>query len=193
MILRLYTLIKFIIWTPIIWIAKILALPLVPIAVLFADKDGRLPYYLRWLETHDDLGWMAGYYEPDIKKWYDNYGERIALIMWLWRNRAYTLGNYWRCSPNWNTARFKSYGTKEVFKNPNSWWLGTVRYDRKWFFEFSFAISVFGKFNIGLRSGWKLIPFFVMDREYLKAQDPDKMSAGSFNGISIRTTSKKDK
>lgn len=176
---------KFITYTALNTLGSILSIPLVPIAVTLADKDGRLPKPLRWLETPDALGWGAGTYEPDIQKWYDRLGKRGALVMWLWRNRAYGLAAKWRATPNYETMTLKSYGTQDVFANAPAWWLGVIEDgDNKWF-EFSFAIRFGNLFALGMRTGWKLLPFFVGHRP----ENFENTATGLFTGVSLRSSS----
>lgn len=183
---KLLTVIGFFLWTPLLWVAEIASVFLNPIAVMLADSaTGRLPKIFRWMETPDALGWGAGYYEPAIAKIYDNYGKRIALIVWLWRNRIYALADYWNADFTRKETTLKDWGTREVFKHPNHWWFGTMQDGKSWRFEFSFAISVFGKFNIGMRTGWKLIQFFVNPDWY---DNPEARDTGVFTGVTLRTS-----
>jgi hypothetical protein len=69
----------------------ILTWPVVPVAVLLADKEGRLPHIFRWWETHDNLGYAGLDEEETVRKFTEKYGKRLGLIRWLWRNKAYTL------------------------------------------------------------------------------------------------------
>ena len=182
---KLVTIIKFFLFTLVEWVFNLLALPVVPIAVMLADEEGRLPKFLRWFETPDALGWGAGTYEPAIKKVYDERGKRVALIMWLWRNRAYGLSSKWSARPNYDTMVMKSYGTQGVFRNAPAWWLGTITDGDKWWFEFSFAVRFGNLFVLGFRNGWKLLPFFDGHRP----ADFSTTATGLFTGISIRSDS----
>lgn len=178
-----YTLLRFLPWTVFCWCAEILAIFLTPLAVYLADSDGRLPKYLRWMETPDALGWGAGYYEPAIKKVFDKYGKKVALGVWLLRNRVYGLGTVWRCFPEYDTMVLKSYGTKNVFDNAPGWWLGTIQDKSGWYFEFSFAVRVLNLFSIGMRTGWKLLPFFNGHRP-----EDRSTATGIFAGITFRSS-----
>lgn len=85
-------LLRFLLLTPLLLVAELLAYPLVPIAVRLADPTGRLPRGFRWLETHDYLGWSGPLSE--------NYpATRWGLTRWLWRNKAYSLSNRFRVDP----------------------------------------------------------------------------------------------
>ena len=179
------TIVAFLLFTLIEWIANVLTIPLVPIAVLMADKEGRLPKGFRWLETPDALGWGAGTYEPVIMNVFEKYGKRIALIRWLWRNRAYGLAAKWQAKPNYDTMVLRSYGTQAVFKNAPAWWLGTITDGDKWWFEFSFAVRFGNLFVLGFRTGWKLLPFFQGHRP----EDFTTSATGLFTGISPRSDS----
>jgi len=50
---------RFLAYLPVYLIGWILAWPLVPLAVMFGNANGRLPWVFRWLETHDALGWIG--------------------------------------------------------------------------------------------------------------------------------------
>ena len=176
--------IKWFLYSILTLVLTILAYPIVPIAVLFADKEtGRLPKIFRWFETHDDLGWGAGTYEEPIGKAYLKYGKRVALILWLWRNKAYTFRNKIRVDSDYSDYGIVQSGStvppkygfyRELF----------VLYDlkaKKEYFDLFLGCS-FGKFHVYLRMGWKLKPIWK-DRK-----KPDGESAtGMFSGISIRS------
>lgn len=179
------TVVGLFLFTIVEWVFNILALPIVPLAVLLADDQGRLPTLFRWFETPDDLGWGAGTYEPAIKSVYDRYGKRVALVVWLWRNRAYGLSAKWRATPNYDTMVMKSYGTQGVFRNAPAWWVGTITDGDRWWFEFSAALRFGDLFVFGFRTGWKLLPFFDGHRP----EDFSRTATGLFTGISIRSDS----
>jgi hypothetical protein len=83
---------RFILSLPVWFIGTfILTWPIVPVAVLLADKEGRLPRIFRWWETHDNLGYAGLDEEETVRKFTEKYGKRLGLIRWLWRNKAYTL------------------------------------------------------------------------------------------------------
>lgn len=95
-------LLRFLTLTPLLLAAELLAYPLVPIAVRFCDNGGRLPRGLRWLETHDYLGWSG-----PLSEGYP--ATRWGLTRWLWRNKAYTLSNRFRVDPPLD-APVRTYG-----------------------------------------------------------------------------------
>ena len=173
---------KFLALSFVMFILELLVYPLVPIAVLFADKDGRLPKGFRWLETHDALGWGAGTYEPPIQAIYEKYGKQIAMIMWLWRNKAYTLRHNLRANPNYDTMILQSSGVMVPPKWGFFYWKGTVVDGTNSWFELVLGIS-FGKFYIFLRNGWKLKPYFNGDRP----TNLNTTAVGMFVGFSIRS------
>ena len=176
----MFPIIRFIGLTILMFVAQILAFPLVPIAVALADGSGRLPKWLRWLETHDALGWGAGTYEPAIKKIYDKYGKRIALIVWLWRNRAYTLRQQFRYTPDYATMQQDSFGIDVPPKWGFFHWYGKLTDKNGSVFEYMPGVGL-GKFHLYSRIGWKLKPYF-------KGERPDGMGAtGMFIGISLRS------
>ena len=176
--------IRWLLYSILTLVLTILAYPIVPIAVLLADKEtGRLPKFLRWFETHDDLGWGAGTYEEPIGKAYAKYGKRIALILWLWRNKAYTFRNKIRVDSDYSVMTL-SHGGSEVPPKYGFYREYITMYDgmtkKKWF-DLFLGCS-FGKFHMYFRLGWKLKPIWK-DRK-----KPDGKSAtGMFSGISIRS------
>jgi hypothetical protein len=159
---------------------QILAYPLVPVGVLLADSAGRLPRWLRWFETHDDLGWGAGTYEHPVRAVYDRWGPRAALIYWLWRNKAYTLRNNLRATPNYDTMVMTERGVPVPPKWGFFYWYGSISSGSKTWFECMPGISL-GKFHLYLRIGWKLRPYFNGER-------PQGVAAtGMFTGITPRS------
>jgi len=182
---KLFAFLKFFSFLIVNFVGNILAFPLVPLCVMLADSQGRLPKGFRWLETPDALGWGAGRYEPTINSIYEKFGKRIALIAWLLRNRAYGLAAKCQATPNYDTMIMKSYGTPGVFRNAPAWWLGTITDGNRWWFEFSFAVRVGNLFVIGVRTGWKLLPFFDGSRP----EDFSTTATGLFMGITPRTDS----
>jgi hypothetical protein len=73
-------------------VTNLISLPLAPIVVLFANKDGWLPRWLLWFQTPDntldgDIGWMLENkpYRPEN----NHYQRWINRFHWLWRNRLY--------------------------------------------------------------------------------------------------------
>ena len=63
-------------------IAVLLAYPLVPVAVYWADQNGRLPRVFRWLETFDNLGWSGPLSEPATRQIYEIKGQMAGLRAW---------------------------------------------------------------------------------------------------------------
>lgn len=143
-------------------IARFLAIFLVPIAVVFADKQGRLPGAFRWLETHDDLGWGAGIYEKEVKWVYDKLGKRCALIWWLWRNRTYSLRSKYRVPADLNEDQFGaeawSKGRFVARKFGFSYWKGVYK---DWW-EVQISLGLYW-FRFYVRLGWKLTPYYSGD------------------------------
>ena len=83
--------IKYILYSPITWIAKILTVLLSPLVVIlsFYTKDGNLPRSLYWMQTHDahlDEGQKPFYFGEATSK-FDKYKKRVK---WLVRNSAYS-------------------------------------------------------------------------------------------------------
>ena len=68
-----------------------------PLVVLFADKDGNLPVYLKYFGTHDntldgDEGWRSKLPWLD---WQNNKLHRyVKRVLWLYRNTGYGFSYY---------------------------------------------------------------------------------------------------
>lgn len=76
-------------------IKYLIAWPLTPLIVLFADDDGKLPNWLYWFGTPDnsldgDLGWRTES-RPYIQE-HSPYQRYINRCHWLWRNSTYGFG-----------------------------------------------------------------------------------------------------
>jgi hypothetical protein len=167
---------KFILFTVLGFVAELLAYPLVPIAVLFADKDGRLPFIFRWLETFDALGWDGGWYEPAVFAVAQKHGKRAALIYWLWRNKAYTLRNWMRADV---TDAMPRQQIGDYNQAPGVYyWRGSV--GPYWQVRVGYGFS---KFCLFAQAGWKIA-------DYLNPNSDNWISpaAGMFIGITLRST-----
>jgi hypothetical protein len=175
--------IRFCFFTITTLIGTILAYPLVPIAVAFADNTGRLPRWAPWMETPDALGWGAGTYEPPIKKAFDKYGKRYALVRWLWRNAAYRL-KFWMGmhveNYDYSQVTFSSVGAFDPPMWGVSLWSAKAIYRGRTYFDIRPSLSL-GSFYIYLLIGWKLKP-------YISGYFPrEPNAAGMFSGITPRT------
>lgn len=161
-------------YLPISIIGQILAYPLVPIAVWFADDAGRLPHVFRWLETHDAPGWAGPLSEPATRKTTETKGRLAGLRRWLWRNKAYTLRF-------WLRARISDDMPRAVSGDaiPVRWGVSVWRASIGPYWEWQPRLG-FGAFHLKLRCGWKLKPFFDGPGPYMP-------SAGIFAGISLRS------
>lgn len=165
---------RFLLFLIISTLGTLLAYPLVPVAVLFCDKGGRLPWLFKWLETHDALGWSGPLTEHATTMTTQKYGQRVGLVRWLWRNKAYTL-RYWlraRVTPEMTKH---SWGNLENSGWGFSHWYGQVGP----YWEYQPTINL-GDYKIYMRIGWKMTPYF-------KTPNKLKMSAGIFSGLSFRT------
>lgn len=165
-------------------IVVILSYPIVPLAVLFADKEtGRLPKIFRWFETHDDLGWGAGTYEHAIGDAYKKYGKRIALILWLWRNKGYTFRNKFRVDTDYVNYTVSHKGSDVPPRKGFYYELITLedKVKRKKWFDLFLGCS-FVKFHIYFRLGWKLKPIWKDGKK-----PTTKSATGMFSGLSIRS------
>lgn len=158
------------------FVASTLAYPLVPVAVLLADKDGRLPYIFRWLETFDALGWAGGYYEPAVFAVAKKHGKRAALIYWLWRNKAYTLRNWMRADITSYMPRSES-GKYEQAEGMY-YWRGDI--GPYWQVRIGYGFS---KFCLFAQAGWKIADYLHPNAD--KWLSP---AAGMFIGITLRST-----
>jgi hypothetical protein len=84
----------------------LIAVPLTPLIVLFANKDdGYLPRWLCWFQTFDapvDQGWIGNYFtNATPNNWWERvwsysgqgtpsgFNRWLLRIRWLWRNPAY--------------------------------------------------------------------------------------------------------
>lgn len=167
--------IRFVLLAAFVEIAAIAAFPLVPIAVLFADNLGRLPGWAQWLETQDRPGWLG---PPS-----EGYpASRWGLVRWLWRNRAYTLRNRYRATPNYNDwslvvdgdIEFPRFGGSilsiVIESKGRRWWY------RRWSLSFVHFVLYF-------HAGWKLLGYTEGARPAPNA----KVSTGMFIGVAIRS------
>ena len=167
------SLMLFAMYLPIYLGGLVLSYPLVPVAVIFSNKDGRLSWIFRWLETHDNLGWTGPASEPSTAKTTAIFGPRAGLVHWLWRNKAYTLRYWLRARVTGEMPRSEA-GVVTPKRWGFSYWRGRVGP----YWEYQPRIG-FGKFHLYLRIGWKMRPYFV--------NSPLLLSAGIFTGISIRS------
>lgn len=165
---------RFWLYLPLTILSWLLAYPLVPVAVALADDQGRLPRPLRWLETHDALGWVGPMTEPATIRTTERFGRKAGLIHYLWRNKAYTL-RYWM------RARIDDGMVRAVSGDPipARWGLSVWRAQIGPYFEVQPRIGL-GRVHLYLRIGWKLKPFF-------DSAGPHGLSAGIFTGISVRS------
>ena len=162
------------IYLPISILASLAAYPLVPLAVYFADKDGRLPWLFRWLEAHDALGWFGPSTENATRKTTKRFGLKAGLVHYLWRNKAYTL-RYWMRAKITDEMVSTQSGVSIPKRWGFSYWKGSIGP----YWEYQPRIG-FGKFHLYLRIGWKMKPF-------LDSEGPYGLSAGIFTGVSIRS------
>lgn len=166
----------FFLYFPISLIGTFLAYPLVPIAVIFADDEGRLPKIFRWLETHDALGWFGPSTEEATRKTTERFGKKAGLMHYLIRNKAYTL-RYWMRAKVTEDMKKTEKGTSIPSRWGFSYWYGKV--GKYW--EFQPRIG-FGKIHLYMRMGWKMKPYFDM-----QTWPKEGTSAGIFTGVSIRS------
>lgn len=164
---------RFWVYLPIVLIGQLLAYPLVPLAVWLCDEDGRLPRPLRWLETHDAVGWYGPLTEPATRTTMARYGKRAGLLRWLWRNKAYRLRYMLRARLELDMPRIVR-GTSIPARWGFSHWYGQIGP----YWEWQPRIG-FGKFHLYLRMGWKMKPFFDNPGVF-------GLAAGIFTGVSLR-------
>ena len=161
-------------YLPVSILGQLLAYPMVPIAVWWADENGRLPRIFRWLETHDNLGWDGPLSEPATREVYETKGRMAGLRRWLWRNKAYTLRSWMRANISPDMPR-KQSGVSVPKRWGYSSWRGKIGPYWEWQPRLGF-----GSFHLKLRCGWKMRPYFDGDGPY-------SASAGIFTGVSIRS------
>jgi hypothetical protein len=115
------------------------------------------------METHDNLGWTGPTSEGfPATKW--------GLCLWLWRNKAYTLRNFFRANP---TETELMYQYQEIRKNVEIYKIG-IWFQRRYTLRFK-------KFKIWVDIGWKLKPYFDGHRPV------GKTATGIIIPFSIRT------
>lgn len=165
---------RFWIYLPITILGWLLAYPLVPLAVLFADKDGRLPWLFLWLETHDAPGWVGPATEEATRKTTARFGLRAGLWHYLWRNKAYRLRYWMRARITDDMPRAVS-GDSVPKRWGFSYWNGQIGP----YWEYQPRIGL-GFVHLYLRLGWKMKPL-------LDSPGPYGLSAGIFTGISVRS------
>lgn len=165
---------RFVLFWPISFVATLLAYPLVPVAVLLCDKDGRLPWLFRWLETHDNLGWKGPLTEGATTTVTERFGRKVGLIWWLWRNKCYTLRYWMRARVTEDMERVQC-GTLDEPTHGFSYWFGRV--GPYWEFQPRFA---FGRGQLYMRIGWKMVPYF-------KTPNKLNLAAGIFQGVTPRS------
>lgn len=166
-----------------VWFVGTFILPwvLVPVAVAFADKDGRLPRPFRWLETHDNLGFAGLDTEPDVQTFTAKWGRRIGLVRWLWRNKAYTLRYrlgipFHRPIP----VEWKVLSVRGAVKpqGVSCLWI-VVEAGGKRYFELQPGYGWGGK-RLYMRIGWKLYRLAMYPGDYPNG------STGMYTGITPR-------
>lgn len=165
---------RFWLYFPVAVLGQLLAYPLVPLAVAFADANGRLPRVFRWLETHDALGWAGPLTEPRTRQITEAKGQKAGLRAWLWRNKAYTLRHWMRAKISDDMPRSMSGDAI-----PRRWGISIWRASIGPYWEWQPRFGL-GVFHLKLRCGWKLKPFF-------DGPGPYGASAGIFTGVSIRS------
>lgn len=147
----------------------IMTWPVVPVAVLFSDKNGRLPRLFRWWETHDDLGYAGLDQEPDVEEFAKKWGKHLGLIRWLYRNKAYTLR--YKLGIPFHDPKPVSYqilcvkGQTTPRQRGFSWLWVVVVANGKRYFEFQPSYG-FGSKVLYLRVGWKLAALARSDVAY---------------------------
>jgi len=156
-------------------LAALAAFPLVPVAVLIADADGRLPRWARWMETQDRPGWLG---PPS-----EGYpATRWGLTRWLWRNRAYRLRNRYRATPDYRDIAITVGGSIahprrgfgrlaiDIESRGRTWWY------RRW------SLGLRG-FVLYAHAGWKLMGYV----EGARPAPDAAVSTGMFIGVAVRT------
>jgi hypothetical protein len=147
--------INFIIPALITFLGVLLAYPLAPLAALLSNSKGRAPLFLRWLETHDNLGW-SGPLSEGLP------ATRRGLCQWWWRNKAYTLRNVFRANPTLSEIQFNYVEGIELVPS-TGYFYSIIKIGRWWEKEWGYA---FKWFKISFKAGWKLRPYLNGHRPY---------------------------
>lgn len=166
---------------PVMLAGQIAAYPLAPIAAMMADGAGRLPFGLRWLETHDQPGWAGPRSIPSLAA----LSPRVGLMRWLWRNKAYSLAGMLGIKPAREDVSHIASGGSLVPPawGPSIWW-GVLTYRGRTYWELQPRLSAFGKVAY-LRIGWKIIGYCIAEKDGLPWPDPNRQD-GMFNAVSPR-------
>ena len=145
--------------------AALLAMPLTPFVVLFANHTtGRLPWLFRWMETPDQL--LPG--DPGIvgkpTSW---LGYWWASCRWLWRNPAYRATNPFKFVPLVSGDGIPVLGAPKGNMHVNNqpfvpgYFLGTAENASHKVFDL-FVVWKWPGINkcLRIRFGWKLQPWY---------------------------------
>lgn len=174
---------------PIMLAGQIAAYPLAPVAAYFCDDNGRLPVGLRWLETHDQPGWIGPASIPSLSDMMHLGFPRIALMRWLWRNKAYRLAGTLGIKVKYyhHASHINSGGSLVPPPwGPSLWW-GVLTYQGRTYWELQPRFSAFGRVAY-LRIGWKIIGYCRGTKEGRLWPDPSGQD-GMFNAVSPRLKS----
>jgi len=116
----------------------------------------RVPW---WMNTPDDPDLeKQGLYEPQVKWWYDRFGQRVKTWYWLgWRNQMY--GLFWRLSVHAPEGATRYYSVPDYPKG-NPFTPGfchvTMTVDgttfHEWNWVWAYSSTKYGQ----IRVGWKL-------------------------------------
>jgi hypothetical protein len=175
---------KFLIITVYVFLAEILAFLLSPVAALTADKEGRLLGIFRWMETFDNLGWEGPQSEPAVKKYFDK-SKKLGLMIWLIRNKAYTLRAKFRALPDYATMQVKAIGNPVPPKFGPWYWKGVVKDRDNTWFNMKLGFGFFGIWYSYLNIGWKLGRY--LERKTPTAEELKVSPVGIFIGVSLRS------
>jgi len=138
----------FIIPALITFLGVLLTYPLAPLAALLSNSKGRAPLFLRWLETHDNLGW-SGPLSEGLP------ATRRGLCQWWWRNKAYTLRSKFSANPTRVDVQYMYIEEIEAVPN-GGFFKGHYKVGRWWEREYGWA---FKYFKISFKMGWKIKPY----------------------------------
>lgn len=170
-----------------LWVAKMSAYPLAPIAVMLADDKGVLSSTFKYLEVIDNPGFDGMLVEESCKDWPSKYGKKGALVLWLWRNKAYTYSASLRAKyPDFRTIKKSVKGTEDPPKWGFWYYKETIESSSGIIYEGRYGFS-FGKFQLYLKTGWKIKGIIKDPNWYRTKEEWNKGYEGLFTGIVLRS------
>ena len=172
-----------------LWAVTLAAYPLAPVAVLTADEHGLLSERFKFLEVFDNPGYNGMLAEESCKDWPSRYGKKLALVLWLWRNKAYTYAASLRAPyPDFSTLKKSVAGVEDPPKWGPWYYKETLESSNGKYHEGRYGFS-FGKFQLYFKTGWKLKGLIKDPNWHPTKEEWDKGYDGIFTGFVIRSDS----